>query len=112
MKKKISILGVTSLALSLFFAPSNSILAKSVSLNNLEEEVTSSRTEYIEYSEYIPNLELPPYYYYYNSGGWSGTLTRQSYMFYETTGVTYVRYAGYVSCSGTCPLPSDEENEK
>lgn len=113
-KKKVSFIALLVLVLTLTTVPVSSLAATSTESvltthknSIVEPQATTSKT--IQFSTYFNNLELPPFYYYYNQGGWKGTLSRISYMFYETTGVTLAVYEGKVTCTGTC-INSGEED--
>ncbi|MCM3576151.1 hypothetical protein M3172_23555 [Mesobacillus subterraneus] len=100
-QKKFGVLAVLGLSLSLTVSSAYASASSFETVPLKETVAVQNESKYIEYSTYFNNLELPPYYYYYNAGGWEGTLTRKSYAFYETTGVTYARYGGTVTCQRT-----------
>jgi hypothetical protein len=100
-KRKKGIIAVLFLSLVLFLIPVNAFAATAAQSSG-EKVSLQAESRYVEYIVTFNNLELPPSTYYYNIGGWKGTLTRQAYWFYETTGITKARYGGTVTCLGGC----------
>lgn len=87
-------------------------------ISNAETVVSSSTIETKDsytrpYTHVVKTsgFKAPPDTYYYSNNGYSGTLFINEFAYDKKLDISTAIYKGYISCSGTCAIPSLVESE-